>query len=381
MSGRSRHTAAPREIWHDPAELLRHLGVTGPSEIDVEAIARYCGARVSYRPLAGCEGRIVGRDGRAVIVVSDRVHRFRQRFTIAHELGHWMWDRGRAETAHVYVEELGPAVFDQPSSDLDDPYAFYDDRPEQRANRWAAELLMPEVFFRPDAAGRAIDFATARVLARRYRTSLTATALRLIELGSTPSMMVCSRRGQRFKWFKHGAGVTDKMWPHPEPRPGTLAHALLRGEPVKRPAAVASDAWFKRKDAWWYRVIEDSVKSVNGEVLSLLSWPDEAQLEATFTPQGTWLPWQPGKGARRRLLRCLREKWGYRRLRGKKGEAVLETDAPSPQKLTVPPIEALDAEGFRGLVDEVAAHKGVRRGVVLKSMLKTPKWWNEKRGL
>ncbi len=47
MSGRPR-------VWHDPAQLLRHLGVTRPEDIDVEAIARYCNARVSYQPLRGC---------------------------------------------------------------------------------------------------------------------------------------------------------------------------------------------------------------------------------------------------------------------------------------------------------------------------------------
>ncbi len=96
-------------------------------------------------------------------------------------------------------------------------------------------------------------------------------------------------------------------------------------------------------------------------------------MRATFTPHATWLPWQPGKGARARLLKCLRDKWGYRRRRGKPGEAVLETEVPSKQRLVVPPIDKLDAEGFRRLVDEVAGHKEVRRGAVLWSMLKRPK--------
>ncbi len=37
-------------------------------------------------------------------------------------------------------------------------------------------------------------------------------------------------------------------------------------------------------------------------MLTLLSWPDDTQLSATFTWSGTWLPWKPGKGARTRLL-------------------------------------------------------------------------------
>ena len=39
--------------------LLQELGVTEPGEIDLEAIAYHVNARVRYRPLDGCEARIV----------------------------------------------------------------------------------------------------------------------------------------------------------------------------------------------------------------------------------------------------------------------------------------------------------------------------------
>ena len=45
---------------HSAEAILRRLGVTDPSEIDLEAIAWYLGARVRYRPLSACEARIVG---------------------------------------------------------------------------------------------------------------------------------------------------------------------------------------------------------------------------------------------------------------------------------------------------------------------------------
>ncbi len=234
--------------------------------------------------------------------------------------------------------------------------------------------MTPEPLFAPDASGSEVSFATARDLARRYRTSLTATALRLIDLGSAPAMMVSSLRHQRHKWFKRGAGVPRNIWPHPEPGLGAIAFDLLHGYSKRdRLADVHADAWVKRNDAWWYRIREHSITAGKGEVLSLLSWPDDTQLRATFTPNGTWLPWKPGKGARARLLRCLRDKWAYRRRRGKPGEAVLETEVPSPQRLIVLPIEELTAEAFRRLVDVVAEHKGVPRGAVLWSMLRRPK--------
>ena len=71
-----------------PAEtLLQELGVTEPSEIDLEAIAFYVNARIRYRSLDGCEARIVGNADQAIITVNQNSQWRRKRFSIAHELG------------------------------------------------------------------------------------------------------------------------------------------------------------------------------------------------------------------------------------------------------------------------------------------------------
>lgn len=83
-------------IADTPAELiLKALGITDPAEIDLEAIAWDRGARIRYRPLDGCEARIVGTSDRAIITVNSRSPRRRRRFSVAHELGHWHYHRGR----------------------------------------------------------------------------------------------------------------------------------------------------------------------------------------------------------------------------------------------------------------------------------------------
>ena len=65
---------------HSAEAILRRLGVTDPSEIDLEAIAWYLGARVRYRPLSACEARIVGTAVQAVITVNARASRRRKRW-------------------------------------------------------------------------------------------------------------------------------------------------------------------------------------------------------------------------------------------------------------------------------------------------------------
>jgi len=83
---------APRK---SPEKLLVELGILEPADIDIEAIAQYCRATIVYDKLTGCEARIVGNAERAIITVNISSQRPRQRFSAAHELGHWMLDRNK----------------------------------------------------------------------------------------------------------------------------------------------------------------------------------------------------------------------------------------------------------------------------------------------
>ena len=75
---------------------INELGITSPSEIDIEAIAFYKDAIVKNEPLTGCEARIIGAGDRAIITVNSKSDwERRRRFSIGHELGHWFKDRGK----------------------------------------------------------------------------------------------------------------------------------------------------------------------------------------------------------------------------------------------------------------------------------------------
>ena len=74
--------------------LLKELGIEEPDEIDVEAIAEYCGATIVYDELEGCEARIVGTGDRAIITVNSESSDERWLFFGCHELVHWFWIRG-----------------------------------------------------------------------------------------------------------------------------------------------------------------------------------------------------------------------------------------------------------------------------------------------
>lgn len=250
--------------YRPPLKLLKELGITEPQDIWIEAIAEHCDATVVYERLEGAEARIIGVNDHAIITINSRAPLERRRFSAGHELGHWMRDRGKVSfscTAKMFAGE------------------WSDDNPERRANRYAADLLLPDFMFTPRAKGKEITFATVRSLAKDFKTSLTATAIRLVELGSFPSMIVCNELGRR-KWFFRGPDVPGVLWPCDEPGRDTVAYDLLRGSESQTGSAdIYADGWITHQDSHKYSLQEDSIRWGNsGMVLSLLWWKNERQL-------------------------------------------------------------------------------------------------------
>lgn len=244
-------------VFRSPEQILRELGIEAPEEIDIEVIAHHSRATVVYEPLAGCEAYILGHDDRAIITVNSSSNRGRQRFSIGHELGHWMRDRGTVGWACDQRKML-------PQRRADDP--------EHLANVYAADLLLPAFMFVPRAKGKAMTLDTAGEMAEAFQMSLTSTAIRLVQLGSYPAIVVYTEHG-RCKWNVKSDGVFFRI--HEVPGPGTVAHALLHGGAGHRgPTDISADEWIEGRRADRYSVREHSV-GVSGGVLTLLWWKDE----------------------------------------------------------------------------------------------------------
>jgi hypothetical protein len=212
--------------YRPPAIILDELGITEPSDISIEAIAQYCGATIVYEPLDGSAARILGAGDRAIITVDARAARPRQRFSAGHELGHWMRDRGKVAFSCV---------------DSDLLREWDDDNPERRANRYAADLLLPRKMVEKVARELPLTFASARELSDTFTTSLVATAIRLVELGTLPGMFVCTERAGR-KWFVRSPLIPETLWPVRAPGARSVAARLLAGAATSSRAPEVVDA-------------------------------------------------------------------------------------------------------------------------------------------
>lgn len=246
--------------------LLQYLGIVDPSDIDVEVIARYCGAKVKYRNLSGCEASIVGVANKAIITIDSTSRYERRRFSIGHEIGHWMYDRGQG----IIEIKCQPKDIGAQWSNLLNP--------EARANAFAAALLMPPYLFLPLTKNRDITLDTATELASQFSTSLTATSIQLVKSGSLPAMLVCFSHKKR-EWFVSGPDVPEFFYPLKKLDPESEAFDILYGEKkMCKPIEVTADIWIDRDDAGEYSLYEQSVKISDNMVLSMLWWKDESQI-------------------------------------------------------------------------------------------------------
>lgn len=149
----------------------------GASElpVPVEQIARRLGAQITYESFEGEISGMLYRDsGTTVIGVNSRHAPTRQRFTVAHEIGHLLIHKGQP----LFIDRFVRVNWRNGESSPE----------EVQANAFAAELLMPRALVR-EAIGHALSRrrdATPQeivgTLARRFEVSTAAMQYRLINL-------------------------------------------------------------------------------------------------------------------------------------------------------------------------------------------------------
>lgn len=146
--------------------------------VPVEEIARLQGAEVRYYPFdRDISGLLLRSEAATIIGVHSEHPKTRQRFTIAHELGHKVLHRGRP----VIVEHLHRAR----ANWRDGQSGLANDSEEIAANQFAAGLLMPQRIIEErfqEIDGRFTERLLIETLARQFEVSAQAMRFRLVNL-------------------------------------------------------------------------------------------------------------------------------------------------------------------------------------------------------
>ena len=246
-----------------PAErILLGLGVSGPKDIDLEAIAWSRGALVEYRRLDLCDATIVGSARRAIIAVNTQSSPERRRFSIGHELGHWQHHRGR-------ILFCGPKDVENPDDDALNP--------ERHADEFASDLLLPNYLLHPRLRKiRRITLAVAREIGHDFTASTTATLIKVVQSNRFPLIVVCHSKKKR-RWFRRADMVPGWWFPLDQlDQQSFAADMLLNGASEQNwPRKIGADAWFGFRNCDRFEVEEQSFLLPEDKILTVLTIPEE----------------------------------------------------------------------------------------------------------
>jgi len=237
---------------------LRRFGLDSRERLT--KIAEEFGIDVLYRPAESYDGALLRiRDAqRGCIVINSRIREeSRKRFTLAHEIGHFVLPGQQEVSAPCKQQRI-----ENWDADL------Y--RPELEANRFAAEILMPRGLMAEFVQSEP-SLESIRSIAQLCGTSLTASAVRLITLTPHRAAVVWSQN-QKILWSKLSDGFL--RWIRKgEVRENSFAAQCYRKQSVPdQLAPVPASAWLYEKGLQERAQIwEQSVGLKNyGAVLSLL---------------------------------------------------------------------------------------------------------------
>jgi len=166
------------------AAVLRAQAEQSSLPIDVEQIARTAGATLAFEPFDGdVSGFLVRNEEQTVIGVNSAHPITRQRFTIAHEIGHLKLHDGHPLIVDKLVRVNMRRAASLPS-----------DKEEVAANKFAAQLLMPTEQLRrefgkaiPKRGPTSADLLVAH-LSKIFAVSPQAMTYRLRELSLLSEM-------------------------------------------------------------------------------------------------------------------------------------------------------------------------------------------------
>jgi hypothetical protein len=258
-----------------PERLLKSLGIDRPEHIDLEAVAWSLGAKVKYRPLKSCEARICGYENKAIISVDDGRMPQRRRFSLAHEIGHWVCHRGQLLICRaVDIGSFGGFRKGAIS-------------PEFVADQFASEMTLPSFILTPILRQfRSLNLKTVSEVSTTFQASKTATAIRLVQSNRFHAMLVCHGRGGR-RWFLRPPCVPDRWFPQDDLDRDSYAFDTLFGSRQEQthPRKIGADAWFDRTEANRYEIFEHTFPLPNDEVLTLLTFTDEEMVEERDPPR------------------------------------------------------------------------------------------------
>ena len=238
---------------------------------DLASLCKELGLRIQEVPAKGFDGALVrsksGQKGIIAVKASIR-EASRKRFTVAHEIGHFVIPNHR----------LLKNVCDEKKIDSFDSRL---NRPEIEANEFAAELLLPSALLAKRFNLKELSIPEISAVATEFETSLTATVRSFLRLTALPCAMVWSSDNQA-RWCARSDTFRFFLPLAELPAEGSFAAELFKGRMVPSDfAPVPAEAWLERQAAESVEtLLEHSIYLPNYNSVLTLLWLSELDTES-----------------------------------------------------------------------------------------------------
>ena len=248
-------------------KILDQLELEEPDEIHVDVIASRRGLKTLPSTMVGAKGRLLREGDKGVLAVNpDVVSIAERRWVIAHELGHFELHEAKSQLSVCTSEDVGYGY-----------RSFQGD--EAEANAFAANLLMPRRMCGPLCDTEQVTVDAVKQIATLFGVSLTAAAIRYVDLSPERCAVVLSHNNA-VVWFRKSAEFGHRIHPRGHVLTDwTYAHDLFRGQSVvDEPQPTRAEAWLESN--WLqpeHEITEHSFFSSRyGFALSLIWIPSRA---------------------------------------------------------------------------------------------------------
>lgn len=252
----------PKAPAQQVMDILNELGMNQLSQFDLERVAEHLGVELRYASLDGSAANIIGVGENAIVTIDETSTPGRKRFSAGHEIGHWIYDKGKG----LYLCK---------TQDLNEPWNSRAKRTnaiEKRANRFAAELLMPATWFREAVRGREMSFDTVEELKDEFQASRTSTAIRLVEMGTYLALLVMFDSVGRRKWYCGSKELPERFYPcRSIPRESRAWEDIVRRNQIKSEVReVDGNLWIDHPRAFEIAVFEQAIRV--GDNVLVMVW-------------------------------------------------------------------------------------------------------------
>jgi len=157
-------------------DIIKKLNINSPKKIDLIKISKHLGVNVKSEDLdSDISGLFVIKDNEAYIRYNARESKQRQRFTIAHELGHFVLHKDTP----LFISKKDNVMYRNLDSSTGEI------KREREANSFAASLLMPRklVLEEIKKIPKKATHNPSSYLAEKFEVSEQAMTFRLANLG------------------------------------------------------------------------------------------------------------------------------------------------------------------------------------------------------